>query len=346
MIEDKKNNNKKENTTEIDKRKSVEDSLKNIRKKFGEGTRFLNDTDNVSQHESISTGSVQLDLKIGIGGIPKGRITEMYGPEGCGKTTLALSIIAQSQKKGGIAVFIDAEHALNKKYASQIGVSMQDIIICQPDCGEQGFQIADELIASGGIDVVVIDSVAALVPQSEIRGEMGDVTVAAHARLMSHGLRKLIASISTHKTAVIFINQIRHKIGVMYGSPETTTGGNSLKFYASLRLDIRKKTLIKDSSGKPLGQEVEVKILKNKFAAPFENVQFDLIYGKGIDRDGEIMEIGVEAGIIGKSGAWFSYEGKNIAQGRESAQMYLQQQGLMEKIFEDSMKIIKERQKL
>lgn len=328
-----------------EKRKAVEESLKNIKKKFGEGTRFLSDSERGGGPEAISTGSVQLDLKIGIGGIPKGRITEIYGPEGCGKTTLALSVIAQAQKNGGIAVFIDAEHALNKRYAAQVGVNMSDIIICQPDYGEQGFQIADELIRSGGIDIVVIDSVAALIPKTELQGEIGDTTVAAHARLMSHGLRKLISSIDNNKTAVIFINQIRHKIGVMYGSPETTTGGNSLKFYASLRLDVRKRGLIKDNSGKSIGQEVEVKILKNKFAAPFEDVQFDLIYGRGIDREGEIMDLAIDAGVVEKSGAWFSYENKNIGQGRDAAYAYLKENSLTEKVLQESIKILTEKNK-
>jgi recombination protein RecA len=328
-----------------EKRKAVEESLKSIKKKFGEGTRFLESNEDISEIEYISTGSVQLDFKIGIGGIPKGRITEIYGPEGCGKTTLALSIIAQAQKRGGIAAFIDAEHALNKKYAEQIGVDMRSIVISQPDYGEQGFQIADQLISSGGIDVVVIDSVAALIPQTELQGEMGDTTVAGHARLMSHGLRKLIPAIDTNKTAVIFINQIRHKIGVMYGSPETTTGGNSLKFYASLRLDIRKRALLKDSSGRPLGQEVEVKILKNKFAAPFEEVKFDLIYGRGIDREGEIFNLGVETGVIEKSGSWFSYDKKNIGQGKEAASNHLRENSLTERVFQEAIKILKERSK-
>lgn len=322
---------------DLDKRKVVEETLKNIKKKFGEGTRFLSDKANISPDDVISTGSIQLDLKIGIGGIPKGKITEIYGPEGCGKTTLALSIIAQAQKKGGIAVFIDAEHALNKQYASQMGVNMEDVIISQPDYGEQAFQITDELIKSGGIEVVVIDSVAALVPRTELQGEMGETTVAAHARLMSHGIRKLISSASANNTAIIFINQIRHKIGVMYGSPEVTTGGNSLKFYASLRLDVRKRGVVKDNTGRSIAQEVEVKILKNKFAAPFENVQFDLIYGKGIDRDAEIIELAIQKGVIGKSGAWFSYENKNIAQGREAAHTFLKENSLLEKIFQEAM---------
>ena len=274
--------------------------------------------------ESISTGSLGLDIALGIGGLPKGRIVEIYGPESSGKTTLALHVLAESQKKGGSCAFIDAEHALDPGYAKKLGVDIGNLLISQPDAGEQALEIADTLVRSGAIDVLVIDSVAALVPRAELEGEMGDSLPGLHARLMSQALRKLTGSISKSNTLVIFINQIRMKIGVMFGNPETTTGGNALKFYASVRLDIRRIGSIKKSD-EVVGSETRVKVVKNKVAPPFREAIFDILYGSGISREGEIIELGVNAGIVDKSGAWYSYKKDRIGQGKDNAREYLQE---------------------
>ena len=272
--------------------------------------------------EAISTGSLGIDIALGIGGLPKGRIVEIYGPESSGKTTLALSVIAQAQKKGGTCAFIDAEHALDPSYAKKIGVDINNLLISQPDAGEQALEIADTLVRSGAIDVLVVDSVAALVPKAELEGEMGDSHMGLQARLMSQALRKLTATVSRSNTLIIFINQIRMKIGVMFGNPETTTGGNALKFYASIRMDIRRVGAIKDKDD-VIGSQTRVKIVKNKVAPPFKTVDFDIMYGEGISKVGELIDLGVKAGIIEKAGAWFSYNGEKLGQGRENAKQVL-----------------------
>lgn len=304
--------------------KSLELAVANIEKQFGKGSimRLGNDEKMVTDIESTPTGSLGLDIALGIGGYPRGRVVEIYGPESSGKTTLTLHAIAEVQKRGGVAAFIDAEHALDVTYARKLAVRTDDLLISQPDTGEQALEIADMLVRSGSLDLVVVDSVAALVPKAEIEGEMGDSHVGLQARLMSQALRKLTGSISRSGTTVIFINQLRMKIGVMFGSPETTTGGNALKFYSSIRLDIRRIGAIK-LGDQVIGNRTRVKVVKNKMAPPFREVEFDILYGQGIIKDGEILDLGVDVGFIEKSGSWMSYNGQRIGQGRENARQYL-----------------------
>jgi recombination protein RecA len=309
----------------MDKQKALEAALAQIDKNFGKGSIMrLGANERSIDVEAISTGSLGLDIALGIGGLPRGRVVEIYGPESSGKTTLALQVVAESQKKGGICAFIDAEHALDPVYARKLGVKVEDLLISQPDAGEQALEIADTLVRSGAIDVLVVDSVAALTPRAELEGEMGDLQPGMQARLMSKALRKLTASISKSKCMVIFINQIRMKIGIMFGNPETTTGGNALKFYASVRLDIRRIGQIKDRE-EIVGNETRVKVVKNKVAPPFKQVEFDIMYGEGISKVGELVDLGVKAGIVEKSGAWFSYNGERIGQGRENTKAFLKQ---------------------
>lgn len=306
----------------MEKDKALDAALSQIEKAFGKGSIMrLGQSTNIDI-EAISTGSLGIDIALGIGGLPKGRIIEIYGPESSGKTTLALSVIAQAQKKGGTCAFVDAEHALDPSYAKKIGVDIENLLISQPDAGEQALEIADTLVRSGAIDVLVVDSVAALVPKAELEGEMGDSHMGLQARLMSQALRKLTATVARSNTLIIFINQIRMKIGVMFGNPETTTGGNALKFYASVRMDIRRIGAIKDKED-VIGSQTRVKIVKNKVAPPFKTVDFDIMYGEGISKTGELIDLGVKAGLIEKAGAWFSYNGDKIGQGRENAKNFL-----------------------
>ncbi len=306
----------------VDKKKALEAAISQIDKAFGKGSLMRLGDREVSDIESISTGSLGLDIALGIGGLPRGRVVEIYGPESSGKTTLALQVAAEAQKNGGVAAFVDAEHALDPIYAQKLGVNLNDLLISQPDTGEQALEIVDTLVRSGAIDVLIIDSVAALTPRAELEGEMGDSLPGLQARLMSQALRKLTGSISKSNTLVIFINQIRMKIGVMFGSPETTTGGNALKFYASVRLDIRRIGAIKKGED-VVGNQTRVKVVKNKVAPPFKQVEFDIMYGEGISYVGELVDLGVKANVVEKSGAWLSYGGERIGQGRENAKDFL-----------------------
>jgi recombination protein RecA len=307
----------------VDKTKALDAALSQIERAFGKGSIMrLGKNVKVAEVETIPTGSLGLDIALGVGGLPRGRVVEIYGPESSGKTTLTLHVIAEAQKKGGVCAFVDAEHALDPIYARKLGVNLEDLLISQPDTGEQALEITDTLVRSGAIDVLVIDSVAALTPRAEIEGEMGDSQPGLQARLMSQALRKLTASISRSNTMVIFINQIRMKIGVMYGSPETTTGGNALKFYASVRLDIRRIGAIKDRE-EVVGNQTRVKVVKNKVAPPFKQVEFDIMYGEGVSKSGELIDLGVKAGVVEKSGAWFSFDSQRLGQGRENSKAFL-----------------------
>ena len=321
----------------MDKVKALETALGQIERNFGKGSIMRLGDQQALDIEAISTGSLGLDVALGIGGLPKGRIIEIYGPESSGKTTLALHVIAEAQKSGGVSAFIDAEHALDPTYAAKLGVDLDDLLVSQPDTGEQALEIADTLVRSGAVDVLVIDSVAALTPRAELEGEMGDSLPGLQARLMSQALRKLTGSISKSKTMVIFINQIRMKIGVMYGSPETTTGGNALKFYASVRLDIRRIGQIKDRE-EIIGNQTRVKVVKNKVAPPFRQVEFDVIYGEGISKMGELVDLGVKANVIDKSGSWFSYGSQRIGQGRENAKKFLKENPAIANEIEDAIR--------
>lgn len=308
-----------------EKQKALDSALAQIERQFGKGSIMRLGADSpVTEIESTSTGSLGLDIALGIGGLPKGRIIEIYGPESSGKTTLTLHAVAEEQKKGGICAFVDAEHALDPQYARKLGVNLDDLLISQPDTGEQALEIVDTLVRSGAVSMVVVDSVAALTPKSELEGDMGDSNVGVHARLMSQAMRKLTGSISRSNCMVIFINQIRMKIGVMFGSPETTTGGNALKFYASVRLDIRRIGAIKDRD-EVVGNQTRVKVVKNKVAPPFKQVEFDIMYGEGISKTGELLDLGVKAGVVEKSGAWYSYGDERIGQGRENAKTFLKE---------------------
>ncbi|GAB2183408.1 recombinase RecA [Roseibium sp. LAB1] len=309
-------------SSQMDKTKALDAALSQIERAFGKGSIMKMGQGQVVEVQAVSTGSLGLDIALGIGGLPRGRIVEIYGPESSGKTTLALHAVAEAQKTGGICAFIDAEHALDPIYARKLGVDIDNLLISQPDAGEQALEIADTLVRSGAIDVLVIDSVAALTPKAELEGEMGDSLPGMQARLMSQALRKLTASISKSKCMVIFINQIRMKIGVMFGSPETTTGGNALKFYASVRLDIRRIGAIKDRD-EVVGNQTRVKVVKNKLAPPFRQVEFDIVYGEGVSKTGELIDLGVKGNIVEKSGAWFSYNSQRLGQGRENAKQFL-----------------------
>ena len=309
---------------DANKQKALDAALAQIERQFGKGTVMRMGDRTQEAIPAISTGSLGLDIALGIGGLPKGRVVEIYGPESSGKTTLTLSVIAECQKQGGTAAFIDAEHALDPGYAEKLGVKVEDLIVSQPDTGEQALEVVDMLVRSGAVDVVVVDSVAALTPRAEIEGEMGDSHVGLHARLMSQALRKITGNINRSNTLVIFINQIRMKIGVMFGNPETTTGGNALKFYASVRMDIRRTGAIKKGD-EVIGNETKVKVVKNKVAPPFREAHFDILYGEGISREGEIIELGVENKIVEKSGAWYAYKGEKIGQGKDNAREFLKE---------------------
>jgi recombination protein RecA len=322
----------------MDKQRALEAALAQIDKNFGKGSIMrLGESNHAHDIEAIPTGSLGLDLALGIGGLPRGRIVEIYGPESSGKTTLALHVAAEAQKIGGTCAFIDAEHALDPVYAKKLGVKVEDLLVSQPDTGEQALEIADTLVRSGAIDVLIIDSVAALTPKAELEGEMGDSLPGLQARLMSQALRKLTGSISRSRGMVIFINQIRMKIGVMFGNPETTTGGNALKFYSSVRLDIRRIGAIKDRD-EVVGNQTRVKVVKNKVAPPFKQVEFDIMYGEGVSKNGELIDLGVKANIVEKSGAWFSYEGQRIGQGRENAKAFLKDNPKVAKAIEKAIR--------
>ena len=306
-----------------DRQRALDAAITQIERAFGKGSVMrLGTAEQAQEIETVSTGSLSLDIALGVGGLPRGRIIEIYGPESSGKTTLTLHVIAEAQKTGGNCAFIDAEHALDPSYAKKLGVNLDDLLISQPDTGEQALEIADTLVRSGAIDVIVVDSVAALVPKAELEGEMGDAHVGLQARLMSQALRKLTASIARSKCMLVFTNQIRSKIGVMFGSPETTTGGNALKFYASVRLDVRRIGQVKDRD-ETVGNQTRVKVVKNKVAPPFRVVEFDIMYGEGVSKTGELIDLGVKAGVVEKSGSWFSYKSQRIGQGRENAKQYL-----------------------
>jgi len=309
----------------MDKNKALEAAVAQIERAFGKGSVMrLGQRENAVETEVVSSGSLGLDIALGIGGLPRGRVVEIYGPESSGKTTLALHVVAEAQKKGGTCAFVDAEHALDPVYARKLGVNLDDLLISQPDAGEQALEIADTLVRSGAVDVLVVDSVAALVPRAELEGEMGDSHMGLHARLMSQALRKLTGSVSKSNCMIIFINQIRMKIGVMFGNPETTTGGNALKFYASIRMEIRRIGAIKDRD-EVVGNQTRVKVVKNKLAPPFKMVEFDIMYGEGVSKTGELLDLGVKAGIVEKSGSWFSHDSERIGQGRENAKAYLRE---------------------
>ena len=308
---------------DVDKQKALDAALSQIERAFGKGSVMRLGDEQVVETEVVSTGSLGLDIALGIGGLPRGRVIEIFGPESSGKTTLALHVVAEAQKQGGTCAFVDAEHALDPVYAGKLGVDVGELLISQPDAGEQALEIADTLVRSGAVDVLVVDSVAALVPRAELEGEMGDQLPGLQARLMSQALRKLTSSISRSRCMVIFINQLRMKIGVMFGNPETTTGGNALKFYSSIRLDIRRIGAIKDKDT-VVGNQTRIKVVKNKMAPPFRVVEFDIMYGEGVSKTGELLDLGVQAGIVEKSGAWFSYDGQRVGQGRENAKKFLQ----------------------
>ena len=321
-----------------DKQKALDSALAQIERQFGKGSIMkLGGDSPVHEIEATSTGSLGLDIALGIGGVPKGRIIEIYGPESSGKTTLTLHCVAEEQKKGGVCAFVDAEHALDPLYARKLGVDLDELLISQPDTGEQALEITDTLVRSGAVSMVVVDSVAALTPKAELEGDMGDATVGAQARLMSQAMRKLTASISRSKCTVIFINQIRMKIGVMFGSPETTTGGNALKFYSSVRLDIRRIGAIKDRD-EVVGNQTKVKVVKNKVAPPFKQVEFDIMYGEGISKTGELIDLGVKAGVVEKSGSWYSYGDERIGQGRENAKTFLKENKKIAHEIEDKIR--------
>ncbi len=313
-----------ERETGDNKKRAIEAAVSQIERAFGKGSIMRLGQRETVETESVSTGSIGLDVALGIGGLPRGRIVEIFGPESSGKTTLALHVVAEAQKKGGVCAFIDAEHALDPIYAQKLGVNVDDLLISQPDTGEQALEVADTLVRSGAVDVLVIDSVAALVPRAELEGEMGDQQPGLQARLMSQALRKLTGSVSRSRTMVIFINQLRMKIGVMFGNPETTTGGHALKFYASVRLEIRRIGAIKDRD-ETVGNQTRVKVVKNKLAPPFKMVEFDIMYGEGVSKMGELLDLGLKAGLVEKSGSWFSYGSERIGQGRENAKTYLKQ---------------------